>query len=123
QAHISNFVQKQRAAVGLLEFSDLVCLRSWKTALAVAEQFTLYQVLWDGRAVHFDERLGGARAAIVNRVRDQLFPGPALSVNQHPPVRSGESGKLLPQSLHWHTLANDAWLAPSVFFQLLKLRL
>ena len=58
QAHVADFVQKQRAAVGLLELADLVFVRAGEAALGVAEQLAFDQLFGNGGAVDFDERLG-----------------------------------------------------------------
>ena len=50
-------------------------------ALFVAEQLGLDQLLRHRRAVHGDKRPLAARAAIVNRARDQFFAGAGLAEN------------------------------------------
>ena len=74
----------------------------------MAEQFAFDQFLGDGRAVHFDERLAGARAHGVQGVRHQFFAGAAFAVDQHAPVGAGHQRQLLAQGLHGHALADDA---------------
>ena len=73
----------------------------------MAEQLALDQVFGNGGAVHFDERLGGARAAGMNGVRHQFLAGAALAVDQHAAVGGGHQGELLPQRLHGNAFADD----------------
>ena len=66
-------VQKDRAARSKLEFSKpSVCCASECAAL-VAEQFVLYQRLWNRRAVDCDERLVASLAQVMNRACEKLF--------------------------------------------------
>ena len=53
--HLGDFVEQQRAAVGLLELADAAGDRAGEGALLVAEQLALQQVLGDGGAVDRDE--------------------------------------------------------------------
>ncbi len=49
--HLADFVEQQRAAVGLLELADAPRDGAGEGALLVAEQFGFQQVLGDRRAV------------------------------------------------------------------------
>jgi len=55
--HLGNFVEQQRAAIGLLEFSDAARNRAGKRALLVAEQLGFEQRFRNCRAVDANERL------------------------------------------------------------------
>ena len=110
QRHVADFVQEQRAAIGLLQLADLVFQRAGEAALAMAEQLAFDQLFGNRRAVHFDEGLAGARAGGVNRVRDQFLAGAALAENQHAAVGGGHQRQLLAQRFHRHALADDAQL-------------
>ena len=54
-AHVADFVEEQRAAVGLLEAADALLVGAREGALLVAEQLGLEQVLLQRRAVHLHE--------------------------------------------------------------------
>jgi hypothetical protein len=49
--HFGDFVEQQRAAGGLLEFSDSPRNRAGERALLMAEQFGFEQMLGDRRAI------------------------------------------------------------------------
>ncbi len=49
--HLGDFVEQQRAAIGLLELADAARERAGEGALLVAEQFGFQQVLRDRRAI------------------------------------------------------------------------
>src|SRR5207245_9615735 len=59
QAHVADFVEKQRAAIGLLELSNLVVGRAREAALHMAEEFRLDQLLGDRRTIRSEERRVG----------------------------------------------------------------
>ena len=61
QAHVADFVEEQRAAIGFLKFSDFVFAGAGEAALAVAEHFRFDQFFGNRRAVHFDKRLSSLR--------------------------------------------------------------
>ncbi len=106
-------------AVGLLQLAGLVFGGAGKAALAMPEQLAFDQVFGDGRAIHFDERLGAARAAVVNGVRHQFLAAAALPIDQHPSVSRGHQRQLLPQRLHGNAFADDLQLAPPLFLEAL----
>ena len=56
RAHVADFVEEQRAAVGLLEAADALLVGAGEGALLVTEQLRLEQVLLERRAVDLDER-------------------------------------------------------------------
>ena len=60
RAHVADFVEEQRAAVGLLEPADALLVGAGEGALLVAEQLRLEQVLLQRGAVHLDEVARGA---------------------------------------------------------------
>jgi hypothetical protein len=59
-------------------------------ALLVAEQLALDQLGADRGAVHRDERAVAARAALVQRLRDQLLARAALAAHEHGEVGLGD---------------------------------
>ena len=117
QAHIAHFVQKDGAAVGLLQFADLILAGAGEASFPVAEQLALDQLFRNRRAVDVHKRLGGARAHGVDGVGHELFPGAAFSENQHPAVGDGHQAKLLAQRLHRHALADNLRARTILLFQ------
>src|ERR1700712_1045480 len=83
--------------MSLLEDARLVSVRIRKSAALVTEQLTLHQRLWNGAAVDRDEGLVAARAVLVQRARDQLFAGAALTLNEH---RGAVVGHFADQAQH-----------------------
>ena len=72
-AHVADFVEEQRAAVGLLEPADALLVRAGERALLVAEQLRLEQVLLQRRAVHLHE-IARRRAASCGGSRRRSAP-------------------------------------------------
>src|SRR5204863_5673599 len=79
RTHLADLVQEEAATVRQLELAELLLVRVGERALLVAEELALEQRLRDGGAVERDERLSGARAPIVDRLRDELLAGAALA--------------------------------------------
>ena len=98
--HLADLVEEQRAAVGRLELALLVRDRAGERALDVAEQLALEQVLGDRAAVDRDERLAGARRAVVDLARDQLLAGAGLAGDQHRDVGRRDLLDLAEHLLH-----------------------
>ena len=80
RAHVADFVEEDRAAVGLLELADLLLGGAGERAFLVTEQLRLDQLLRNRRAVHLHEALAAAQAVAVNRPRDQLLADAALAL-------------------------------------------
>ncbi len=117
QAHVADFVEEQRAAVGLLKLSFLVGGGAGKRAFAMAEQFALDQVFGNGGAVHFDKHLVLAQALGMDGVGDQFFAGARLAVDQHAAVGGRHEPNLLAQGLHGDAVAHDHALGLSCFLR------
>ena len=81
--HLGDLVQEQRAAMGELETALPAFHRAGERALLVAEDLALEQRLGDGRAVDGHERLGGALAQLMDRLRHHLLARPGLAPDQH----------------------------------------
>ena len=73
--HLGDFVEQQRAAGGLLEFSDPPGDCAGEGALLVAEQFGFQEMLGDRRAIDRDERPLGAVGAGVDIARQHFLAG------------------------------------------------
>ena len=73
--HVTDFIEKQRAAFGLLETAPPRRLRTGERATLVAKELGLEQVLRDRRRVDGDERPRGAWTVTVQRPRHELLPG------------------------------------------------
>ncbi|MNQ86160.1 hypothetical protein D3C85_1013460 [compost metagenome] len=83
QRHAFDFIEKQCAAVGVLELADALAGRPGERAALVAEQLGLEQLLGDGRAVECDKGLVGPRPEVVQATRDQFLAATGFAANQH----------------------------------------
>ena len=83
QRHVADLVEKQGAAVGLLEAAMADVVGAGESPLLVTEQLGFDEIFGDGRHVEGDKVLVGARAVLVQGVGDQLLAGTALTVDQH----------------------------------------
>ena len=83
RAHVADFVEEDRAAIGLLELADLLLGRAGERPLLVAEELRLDQLLGNRRAVDLDEPLAAPQAVAVDRARDELLADAALALQQH----------------------------------------
>ncbi len=83
QRHVTDFIEKQRALVGLADQSDMAFLvGTGKGAFLVAEQLRFHQFRRNGRAVHRDQRLCGPRAGPVQGLDENFLADPCLAVDQ-----------------------------------------
>ncbi|EWS64721.1 hypothetical protein Y695_02031 [Hydrogenophaga sp. T4] len=80
--HVTDFVEKQRAAIGLLKAAAAHGLCTGEGPALVSEEFGLQQVFGDCRGVDRDK---GARTrrVFVERARDQLLARARLAGDQH----------------------------------------
>ena len=81
--HVANFVEKQRAAFGLLETPAAHVLRAGKCAALMPEQLGLQQFLGDRRGVDRDERPARTRTVAMQRAGYQFLAGPRLAGNHY----------------------------------------
>ena len=76
QTHVADFVEEERAAVGLLKLAVLIGGGSREGSATVSEEFALDHVFGNGGAIHFDEHRVFAQALRVDGACDELFPVP-----------------------------------------------
>src|SRR5215813_4308599 len=79
---LSDLVQKERAAVSLLEPPFATRHGAGESAALVTEQFRSQQGVRNGGAVEFDQRPARARRKAMNRARDQFLARPGLASDQ-----------------------------------------
>ncbi|MPM72688.1 hypothetical protein SDC9_119664 [bioreactor metagenome] len=93
KAHFTDFIQKNGAAVGQLEFAHFPALfRPGKRALFIAEQLRLQQIFRNGRAVYLNEGVAVPAAGVVDGLRHDLLAHAAFPENQHGAVGAGHLG-------------------------------
>ena len=107
QRHVADFVQKQRAAIGLLEATDVALLRAGEGAGFVAEQFALQQLRRNRSGVQRDERLARTRRLVVQRMRDQFLAGAGLAGDQHRQRRLRQAADRAEQRAHRRRVADQ----------------
>ena len=89
-AHVADFVEEQRAAVGLLEAADALLVGAGERALLVSEELGLEEVLLERGAVHLDEVARGAQRVVMDGARDELLAGAGLAADEHGRVALGD---------------------------------
>ena len=83
RCQLTDLVEKQRAAIGLLETAAAQAVGAGEGALLVAEQFGFEQFGRDRRGVERDKRLAGTRTVLVQRARHQFLAGARFAGDQH----------------------------------------
>ena len=81
--HVSDFVQEQGAAIGLLKAATACGLRTGESAALVAEEFAFQQILGYGRCVDGHKRPAGTRAVFVQCAGHQFLARARFAGNQH----------------------------------------
>ncbi|MGB2906107.1 MAG: hypothetical protein WBB73_03345 [Candidatus Aminicenantaceae bacterium] len=100
EAHVANLVQENGPVVRQFEFAGLLLRCPGKSALDMAEQFALDQLLGNGGAVDLDKGILAAQALGMHGPGDELLPGPALSVDHDGGIGGGDFLDLLPEDFH-----------------------
>ena len=83
QRHVTDFIEKQRAAIGLLQLAaHAVLARTGETAAAITEQFALDQAFGDRRAVEGDEGFVGALAGVMHSLGKGFLARAGFAIDQ-----------------------------------------
>src|ERR1700722_2994825 len=117
QAHVSDFVEKERASAGLLEFAFFVGGCARERSFVVPEEFALDEIFGDGGAVDLDESFILAQALAVDGVGDQFFAGAGLAIDENAAIGGRHEADLLAQGFHGNTVADDRGFGVKLFFQ------
>ncbi|MPM62402.1 hypothetical protein SDC9_109273 [bioreactor metagenome] len=107
--HVADFVEEQRAALGLLEAATALRLRAGERAAFMAEQFAFQQILGDGRRVDGHERAARDRRVLVQRTRHQLLARAGFARDQHRHRALTQAPDGAEHILHGRRLAQDFW--------------
>jgi hypothetical protein len=89
EAHLTEFVQKQRAAVTVARKTRFVAVGAGEAAARVAEQLRLEQRFWNAAAIDGDEGLEPTRAPRVDQPGNQFFSGAGFAQNEDFGVGAG----------------------------------
>ena len=110
QTDIADFVQENRAPVGLFESPDAAAGRAGEGAGFVPEQFAFEQVLRDGRAIDDHQRPSRAAAVLEQIPRHQFLAGAGLAPDQNAHRSGGHQSDHLIHLDHRATPADDGIL-------------
>ena len=83
QGHAFDFIEKQRAAIGVFKLADTFTRGAGERAALMAEQFRLEQLLGNRRAIERHERFVRARPEVVQAAGDQLFAAAGFTTDQY----------------------------------------
>ncbi len=100
ERHVANLIEKERAAMRLLELARVPLRRAGEGALLVAEKLALNQLGGNGRAVERDERPRGAVALLVQRARHQLLARAGFAVDADARFARGHALNLRHHAAH-----------------------
>ena len=105
QAHLTDFVEEQRAVVRELDLPLLVAVGAGEAALHVSEQFGLEEGFGQPGAVHRHERGRLAGRLVVNESRNHVLAHAALAGNEY--LRGALCGPLGNREQFGHGTAGD----------------
>ena len=117
-AHRPDFVEEQRAAVGLLEPSLPVADRARERAAHVTEELGFEQRLGNRAAVDRDEPMHVPRTVLMNRARDHFLAAARFASDENRAAGRRDGFEQLEQPGHRAALADDALLKPVPFLEL-----
>ena len=100
QRQAFHLIEKQRAAVGMLDAADTLALGAGKGAAFMAEQLALEQVLGNRRAVQRDKRLAGAVAEIMQATGNPLLAAAGVAAQEDIHRGAGQFEDLPTQGFH-----------------------
>ena len=104
---LTDLVEEERPAVGLLEAPFAAGDRAGEGAALVPEQLALEERLGQRRAVQAHERTLGARAGQVDRLGDELLAGAALAADQDRGARRPDLRDQREHLLHLRVVGDD----------------
>ena len=105
---LADFVEKDGAAVGVFEQAGPRIGRSGERAADVAEELAFEQGIDQRRAVAHRQPLRADRADLVDRARDEFFPGPGLADDQNVRVVACDFAREIEYLEHGRAFADDA---------------
>src|SRR5438132_886323 len=107
EGDLADLVEEERAAMGHLEASDLLCDGPGEGAALVAEELALEKPRRDGRAIDLDEGPLPAAASVVDGARDRFLPRAGLAEDEHGRVGRCDGLHLLEDISEKTALADD----------------
>ena len=101
--HLADLIEQNGTPVSQLETPLALGQRAGESALFVAEELALDEILRDGRAVDLDERPVGPGALAIDGPRHQLLAGAAFTLDEHRGLGSGDFTDEVAKALHGRT--------------------
>src|ERR1043165_6057261 len=111
QAHLADFIEKQRAAIRFFEAPTTQRARVSKRAFLVSEQLGFEQRFGNRAAVELDVRMILASGIVVNQVREQLLARARFAFDQNRRLRVRNTQCQLEGATYRGSLTDDARLA------------
>ena len=100
RGHLGDFVEEQGAGAGFLEAADALVDGTGEGAFFVTEEFGFEEVFWEGGAVHFHQRAGGAGAPGVDDVGEDFFADAAFAGDEDAAFGGGNEGGVAEDGAH-----------------------
>ena len=107
ERHVADFIEEQRAALGLLEATTALRLRAGERTALVAEQFAFQQILGNGRRVDRHERPTGHGRVLVQRASHQFLARARFAGDQHRHRALAQTTNRAKHVLHRRCLTED----------------
>src|SRR5437868_6656784 len=82
ERQFAHFIEKERAAIGILKLADMAIERAGEGTLFMTEQFGFDEVDRNRPAIDRDERTARARGCGVNRLRHDFLADTAFAFEQ-----------------------------------------
>src|SRR5580698_7425347 len=112
QAHVADFIEKQRAAVCFLKLADFVLGGAGEAKHNMPKNLGLDQFLGNGRTIHFHERTFAAKAGGMKSMGDEFFASATFAVDENATVGGSGDSYLLAQRFHGHAVPDDLVTMP-----------
>ena len=104
---LADFIEEQRAAVGLCKFADMLFGRTGEGAALVAEQDRLDEIVRQGAAIDSNERPCPAFTGAVDRPCDQFLADAGFAFDQHRYRRHGSLFRISEHRRHERRARED----------------
>ena len=111
ERHIADLVEKEGAAVGVLETPLAQAVGAGERSGLVTEELIIEQVFVQGRAIHGHERLALARAVGVNGLGHELLAGAGLALDQDRGAGGGDIAQPVDDLVHLRAVTDDPFEA------------
>ena len=110
EGDVADFVEKERAIVGLLESSNAQLIGPGEGAFFVTEQFAFEEVVGNGGAVDGDEGAMGAVAVLIDGASDEFLACSGFSSNEDRDGFGGDASEFFVDLGHGPAFADDGVL-------------